>query len=75
MQNALVHHVGDVEALARHISVLNQDRMLLQKLRSAGLEERENLTWDAAGVKLLDAYRETIEMYGARPEPAEVRSR
>lgn len=63
MQNALVHRVGDVEALAQHISLLNEDRKLLQELRLAGLKERNNLTWDAAGVKLLDAYRETIDMY------------
>jgi glycosyltransferase involved in cell wall biosynthesis len=63
MQNALVHNVGDVDTLARHITLLNDDRTLLQKLRSAGLRERNNLTWDAAGVKLLEAYRETIDMY------------
>jgi glycosyltransferase involved in cell wall biosynthesis len=63
MQNSLVHHVGDVEALAQHITLLNEDRALLQKLRLAGLQQRNNLTWDAAGVKLLEAYRETIDMY------------
>jgi glycosyltransferase involved in cell wall biosynthesis len=63
MQNSLVHRVGDVEALAQHITLLNEDRTLLQKLRLAGLQERNNLTWDAAGVKLLEAYRETIAMY------------
>jgi glycosyltransferase involved in cell wall biosynthesis len=63
MKNALVHRVGDVEALESHISLLDQDRALLQRLRLAGLKKRSSLTWDAAGEKLLEAYRETIEMY------------
>lgn len=63
MQNALVHHVGDVEALTEHISLLDDDRILLQELRLAGLSLRDSLTWDAAGVRLLDAYRETISQY------------
>jgi glycosyltransferase involved in cell wall biosynthesis len=63
MHNALVHRIGDVEALAQHISLLDQDWALLQKLRMAGLYLRDKLTWDAAGVKLLDVYRETIDLY------------
>jgi glycosyltransferase involved in cell wall biosynthesis len=63
MRNALVHRVGDVGTLAEHITALDHDRTLLQSLRSAGLEERSRLTWNAAGVKLLEAYRGTIEMY------------
>jgi len=70
MQNALVHRVGDVETLAKHISVLHEDRGLLQELRSAGLKARKNFTWEAAGVKLLEAYRETIEMYSQTKEVA-----
>jgi glycosyltransferase involved in cell wall biosynthesis len=62
-RNALVHRIGDVEALTQHINVMNEDRALLQRLRSAGLDERNRLTWDAAGVRLLDVYRETIDMY------------
>lgn len=63
MRNALVHRVGDVDALARHITLLDSDRSLLQRLRLAGLRERGQLTWASAGVRLLAAYRETIEMY------------
>jgi len=66
MDNALVHRVGDVEALARHITLLSRDRMLLQRLRTAGLKERNSLTWGAAGVRLLEAYRETIQMYSQK---------
>jgi glycosyltransferase involved in cell wall biosynthesis len=62
-QNALVHRVGDVETLSQHISLLDQNRDLLQQLRAAALAERNSLTWPAAGGKLLAAYRETIGMY------------
>jgi hypothetical protein len=68
MQNALIHRVGDVEALTQHITLLSEDRTLLQKLRLAGLQERKNLTWDAAGVALLRVYRESIMMYSQRKE-------
>lgn len=63
MQNSLVHHVGDVEALTQHITLLHNDRILLQRLRSTGLNLRNTLTWNVAGVKLLEVYRETISMY------------
>jgi len=63
MDNSLVHHVGDVGALTQHITLLHENRILLQRLRSAGLSLRSSLTWDAAGARLLDVYRETISMY------------
>lgn len=64
MKNALVHRVGDVDALTQHISLLYQDRALLVRLRRAALETAPDLTWDAAGVKLLGAYSETIAEFG-----------
>jgi glycosyltransferase involved in cell wall biosynthesis len=60
MENALVHHVGDVDAIERHITALHRDRELLARLREAGLRGAPDLTWKAAGVRLLDAYREAI---------------
>jgi glycosyltransferase involved in cell wall biosynthesis len=75
MQNALVHAVGDVEALTQHINLVNENRDLLARLRESGLAMRDSLTWDAAGLKLLAAYRETIEMYShAKLSPAAVSS-
>lgn len=65
MKNALVHRVGDVESLTQHITTLHQDRALLEKLRAASLKAAPEITWTAAGVKLLDAYRETIAAYRA----------
>jgi glycosyltransferase involved in cell wall biosynthesis len=63
MENALVHKVGDVAALAQHLAMLHEDRDLLEKLRAASLATISELTWDTAGVKLLDVYRETIAAY------------
>jgi len=65
MENALVHGVGDVAALTQHFTMLDDDRALLQKLRAAALATISELTWDAAGVKLLEVYRETIAAHRA----------
>jgi len=61
MENALVHHVGDVEALTKHITILHEDRVLLEKLRENGLRILPEITWNAAGVKLLEAYKIILE--------------
>jgi glycosyltransferase involved in cell wall biosynthesis len=63
MENALVHRAGDVAALKQHITMVHEDRDLLQKLRTAGLGIVPEITWTAAGEKLLDVYRETIAAY------------
>jgi len=60
MKTGLMHKVGDVETLAQHITMLHEDRMLLEKLRATSLESCSDLTWTAAGARLLDVYRETI---------------
>jgi glycosyltransferase involved in cell wall biosynthesis len=60
MDNALVHGVGDVEALTQHITMLHEDRGLLERLRAASLRTTHQITWTAAGRELLRVYRETI---------------
>jgi glycosyltransferase involved in cell wall biosynthesis len=60
MENALVHRIGDVEALTEHISMLDRDRGLLEKLRTGGLRTAPEITWTAAGVRLLDVYQDVI---------------
>jgi glycosyltransferase involved in cell wall biosynthesis len=57
MHNALVHPIGDVEALSQHITILYEDRSLLRKLRDECIRERLHYTWTAAGRRLQDAYR------------------
>lgn len=66
MECSLVHRVGDVDALTQHITLLHEDRILLQRLREAGLDLRNSLTWTAAGAKLLEVYRDTIGMYSQK---------
>ncbi|MGB7601554.1 MAG: glycosyltransferase family 4 protein [Candidatus Sulfotelmatobacter sp.] len=65
MENALVHKAGDVSALARHITMLHEDRAKLEQLRAASLATVPELTWTAAGRILLDVYRETIAAHRA----------
>lgn len=63
MENALVHRIGDVASLSQHISLLHENRTFLQKLRAVGLSLVPGITWSAAGLKLLEVYRETISAY------------
>jgi|APLak6261672214_1056088.scaffolds.fasta_scaffold00014_9 glycosyltransferase involved in cell wall biosynthesis len=63
MENALVHRVGDVSTLTQHINLLQEDRKLLQRLRADSLRRVPEITWNAAGARLLEAYRETIATY------------
>jgi glycosyltransferase involved in cell wall biosynthesis len=65
MQNSLVHSIGDVQTLTRHVTMLYQDRSLLRKLREACIDERLNYTWTAAGQKLVAAYQAAIDSYAA----------
>ncbi len=63
MENALVHQVGDVSALAQHITILHKDRALRERLRAASIASISEITWTAAGARLLDVYRKTIADY------------
>jgi len=60
MENALVHKVGDVNELTRHVTLLHNDRSLLSRLRSSSLNSIDKITWDAAGVRLLDVHHEVL---------------
>jgi glycosyltransferase involved in cell wall biosynthesis len=73
-QNALVHAVGDVDALRTQITTLHDDRELLQRLREGCARTAPEVTWDAAGERLLDVYEALVERTGVS-EPARVRAR
>jgi glycosyltransferase involved in cell wall biosynthesis len=60
MENALVHPAGDVEILSRHLTLVHEDRTLLQRLREGALASAPGATWESAGRWLLAAYREAI---------------
>ncbi|MDE3178647.1 MAG: glycosyltransferase family 4 protein [Acidobacteriota bacterium] len=63
METGLMHRVGDVAALTQHITMLHKDRALLASLRAASLKIVPEITWTAAGERLLQVYRETIAGY------------
>jgi glycosyltransferase involved in cell wall biosynthesis len=60
MHNALVHPAGDTATLASHVTMLNDNRDLLETLRSASLETASELTWRAAGAKLHHTYHTVV---------------
>ncbi|MDT3680716.1 MAG: glycosyltransferase family 4 protein [Burkholderiaceae bacterium] len=63
MDNALVHHAGDVAQLTEHIERIHDDRHLLASLRSNGLLLAPEITWRAAGQRLRDAYCDALDAY------------
>jgi len=71
LDNALVHPVGDVKTLVEHITLIHEDRTLLERLRTAGLRGVPEMTWNAAGERLLRVYEEVIEAH-ARTKCGEV---
>jgi glycosyltransferase involved in cell wall biosynthesis len=62
--NALVHRVGDVDALAGHLTLLHEDRGRLAELREACLRVAPTLTWAAAGRQLLRVYEQATFAHG-----------
>jgi glycosyltransferase involved in cell wall biosynthesis len=70
MENSLVHRVGDVDALTEHLDLLDRDRALLSRLRESGLRGRDDITWDAAGRRLVEVYEETIDMHRSQRRQA-----
>lgn len=58
MENALVHEVGDVSALRGHLTALHNDHELLAHLRAGAIRSRKRWTWSAAGLILVEAYRQ-----------------
>ncbi len=58
-ENAQVHHVGDVQALTAHLTLLQEDSRELERLRGNALATAPGLTWSAAGRRLLEAYEES----------------
>lgn len=75
MQNALVHPIGDVAALTKHITMLHEDRNLLAKLRAACLGMAPEVTWTAAGVRLLQVYRDVLEIKQRSTQQLELSAR
>jgi len=67
--NALAHPVGDVEELARHLTLLASDRARLAAMRAACLALAPTLTWAAAGQRLLAVYEQAAASGPAQSRP------
>jgi glycosyltransferase involved in cell wall biosynthesis len=63
-EDALVHRVGDVAAMTEQFTALHQDRALLGRLRAAALRRAPELTWTAAGVRLVEVYEQVVAGHG-----------
>jgi glycosyltransferase involved in cell wall biosynthesis len=72
-ENALVHRVGDVDALAGQLTLLHEDRDRLDELREACLRVAPTLTWAAAGRQLLGAYERAAAPGGFERKKASAR--
>jgi glycosyltransferase involved in cell wall biosynthesis len=59
-ENSLVHQVGDVDALANHLTALHEDRQLLEALREGCLRTAPEYTWAKAGARLVEVYEEIV---------------
>jgi glycosyltransferase involved in cell wall biosynthesis len=70
MENGLTHRVGDVAALTEQITMLDENRTLLRKMRQASLRMIPEITWTAAGRRLLEAYREAIARHSSQARSA-----
>jgi glycosyltransferase involved in cell wall biosynthesis len=64
--HGMIHPVADVKILCNQISQLHEDRVLLARLREASLLEAPNVTWKAAGVKLVEAYEQAVGLQPRR---------
>lgn len=60
MENALIHKVGDIQALTNHLTLLHEDRALMERLRAASLSSLHGITWAAAGRRLVHVYQDVI---------------
>jgi glycosyltransferase involved in cell wall biosynthesis len=69
-ENALVHRVGDVATLTNHITMVDQNRPALEGLRASSVRGVSEITWTAAGRKLLEVYTEILARRNGLPDPS-----
>lgn len=63
LKDAMVHQMRDVGALTEHINRLDQDRLLLQRLRVTSLASSCQLCWNVAGKRLAQLYSTTFRTF------------
>jgi glycosyltransferase involved in cell wall biosynthesis len=66
MKAGLIHRIGDVEELTRQFTLLDSNRVLLSQLSDTCLQMAPDLTWKAAGCRLLGVYGQAITKYSSR---------
>jgi glycosyltransferase involved in cell wall biosynthesis len=59
-ETGLIHRVGDVAGLTRHLTRLINEPDLLSRLRRGVLAQRDRLTWAAAAERLEQCYEEAM---------------
>lgn len=59
-QDAMVHPMRNAQILAEQIRRLDQDRLLLERLRARSLATLDQITWNAAGQKLMKLYSQVL---------------
>jgi len=72
LENALVHRAGDVETLTAHFTMLHENRDLLEELRAASLSTIHEITWEAAGNRLVNVYRDVVSARQANKTPVTI---
>jgi glycosyltransferase involved in cell wall biosynthesis len=60
--NSLIHSAADVGELSRHITTMYESQHDLARLRKGCLASAPNITWARAGVRLVDVYREALDV-------------
>jgi hypothetical protein len=62
LENALVHPACDKETQIQNMNFLQEYLAVLKKLCAASLySAHQQITWDAAGIKLLQMYQQLLE--------------
>jgi glycosyltransferase involved in cell wall biosynthesis len=69
-ENALVHHVGDVDALTAQFTALDRDPALLETLRDGALRSAPDYTWTRVGEDLVRVYEDVVADLAGRALPA-----
>jgi glycosyltransferase involved in cell wall biosynthesis len=64
MHHGLVHRPGDVQEMTEHIRLLDRDRELLARMRSATLAHLEAVSWEHAAKELVGIYRDCLAPNG-----------
>ena len=68
--NSLVHPVGDVATLTRHITTLYESPDTLARLRNGCMNTGPQITWTQCGVRLLEVYRQVVDEFQNEFRPA-----